>query len=185
MTSEKYIKLGKGIALFSFLIGTLIFGLYFSTSNSDLIFTGYGFITIAGVVNLIALISLLTRSNSDLINRKKLLKTIGIMLINIPIMFFFIWVTLILIGNMRITFTNATQNKLTNINILGCENEHISELEPNESKTVWIDIRGDCSIRLEYSENGELKTETVAGYITNGMGQKIKHQIDGKGKDNL
>ena len=86
---------------------------------------------------------------------------------------------------MRITFTNATQNKLTDIKILGCETEHIPELEPNESITVWVGITGDCSISLEYFENGILKTEIVAGYVTNGMGQKLKHQIDGIDKDIL
>ena len=86
---------------------------------------------------------------------------------------------------MRITFTNSTQNKLTDIKIVGCETEHISELEPNESKTVWVGITGDCSITLEYLENGEQKKEMVAGYVTNGMGQKMKHKIDGKDKDIL
>ena len=48
---------------------------------------------------------------------------------------------------MRITFTNSTQNKLTDIKIVGCETEYISELKPNESKTVWVEITGDCSIK--------------------------------------
>ena len=86
---------------------------------------------------------------------------------------------------MRITFINSTDNLLTDINIVGCEDEHISELKPNESKTVWVGITGDCSISLEYLENGKLKKETVAGYVTSGMGQKIKHEIDGKDKDIL
>ena len=185
MKSEKHITLGKGIALISFIIGTLIFGFYFLTSNSNLLLIGYGFIVVAGIANLMILIAILTKSNSDLANRKSLLKTGGLMLINIPIMFFFIWVSLVLIGNMRITFTNSTQNNLTDIKIVGCETEHISELKPNESKTVWVGITGDCSITLEYFENGELKKETVAEYVTSGMGQKIKHKIDGKNKDIL
>jgi hypothetical protein len=185
MKSEKYITLGKGTALISFIIGTLIFGIYFLTSNSDLLFIGYGFIVLAGIANLIILIAILTKSNSDSTNRKRLLKTSGLILINLPIMFLFIWFSLILIGNMRITFTNSTQNKLTDIKIVGCETEHISELKPNESKTIWVGITGDCSINLEYLENGELKKETVAGYVTSGMGQKMKHKIDGKDKDIL
>lgn len=84
---------------------------------------------------------------------------------------------------MRITFTNSTQHKLTNINIIGCETKHISELEPNESKTVWVGITGDCSISIKYSENGTSKKETVASYVTGWMGQKIRHKIDGKDKD--
>ena len=183
MKSEKYITLGKGTALISFIIGTLIFGLYFLTSNSDLLFIGYGFIVVTGIANLIILIAILAKSNSDSTNRKRLLKTGGLMLINLPIMFLFIWFSLVLIGNMRITLTNSTQNKLTDIKIVGCETEHISELKPNESKTVWVGITGDCSITLEYLENGELKKETVAGYVTSGMGQKMNHKIDGKDKD--
>ena len=185
MTSEKYNTLGKVTAAISFIIGALIFGIYFLTSNSDLLFIGYGFIVLAGITNLIVLIAILAKSKSDLTNRKRLLKTSGIMLINLPIMFLFIWFSLILIGNMRITFTNGTNNKLTDIKIVGCETEHIAELEPNESKTIWVGITGDCSINLEYLENGELKKEMVAGYVTSGMGQKMKHRIDGKDKDIL
>ena len=157
----------------------------FLTSNSDLLFIGYGFIVLAGITNLIILIAILAKSKSDLTNRKRLLKTSGLMLINLPIMFLFILFSLILIGNMRITFTNSTQNKLTDIKIVGCENEYISELKPNESKTVWVEITGDYSINLEYLDNGELKKEMVAGYVISGMGQKIKHKFDGKDKDIL
>ncbi|ASO05397.1 hypothetical protein [Arenibacter algicola] len=185
MNSDKHVKLGNWTAFISFLMGTLIFGMYFLSSNSDLLFVGYVFITIAVIFNLIVLMILMLRSSSDPTNRKKLLKTVGMILCNIPIMLIFIWFALIVIGNMRITFTNATQNKLTDIKILGCETEHIPELEPNESITVWVGITGDCSISLEYFENGILKTEIVAGYVTNGMGQKLKHQIDGIDKDIL
>ena len=101
MTSEKYSTLGKGTAVISFVIGALIFGIYLLTSNSNLLFIGYGFIVLAGIANLIILIAILAKSNSDSTNRKRLLKTSGLMLINLPIMFFFIWISLILIGNMR------------------------------------------------------------------------------------
>jgi hypothetical protein len=174
MKSEKYIALGKVTALISFIVGAFIFGGYFLTSNSYLLFVGYGFIILAGIVNLIILIANIAKSNSDSPNRKGLLNTGGLMLINIPIMFIFIWLSLIVIGNMRITFTNSTDNKLTDINIFGCETEFIS-----------VGITGDCSITLEYLENGTLKKETVAGYVTSGMGQKMNHKIDGKDKDIL
>ncbi|MDD2565153.1 MAG: hypothetical protein PHU27_13150, partial [Salinivirgaceae bacterium] len=185
MKSENYITLGKVTALISFLIGAIIFGGYFLTSNSDSLFIGYGFIVIAGIVNLIILIAIIAKSNSDSSNRKRLLKTGGLMLVNLPIMFIFIWISMIVIGNMRITFTNATDYKLTDIKIIGCETKYIPELKPNESQTVWVGITGDCSITLEYLENGMTKSETVAGYVTNGMGQKMKHKIDGKDKDIL
>jgi len=65
MTSKKHIKLGKRTALISLIIGTLIFGFYFLTSNDELLFIGYGFIIIAGIFNLIVLIAILSKSNSD------------------------------------------------------------------------------------------------------------------------
>ena len=185
MKSDNYTTLGKVTAIISFIIGAIIFGSYFLTSNSDFLFIGYGFIVIAGIINLIILITIIAKSNSDSTNRKRLLKTGGLMLINLPIMFVFIWISIIVIGNMRITFTNATDNNLTEIKIIGCETKYIAELKPNESQTVWVGITGDCSISLEYLENGMTKTETVAGYVTNGMGQKMKHKIDGKDKDIL
>ncbi len=185
MTSKKHISIGKITALISLIFGMLIFGTYFFTTNGELLFLGYGFVILAGIINLIILIGILTKAQSDKNNRKGLLKTGGLMLLNIPIMFVCIWIAMIVLGNMRITFTNGTENKLTDIKIVGCETEHIAELKPNESKTVWVGITGDCSIAIEYLENGEKKSETVAGYVTSGMGQKMKHKIDGKDKDIL
>ncbi len=183
MTSQKYISVGKITALISFLIGMLIFSMYYLTSDSNLLFLGYGFVILAGIINLIILSAILLRSQIDKVHRRGLLKTVGLMLLNIPIMLVCMWMAIIVLGNMRITFTNGTQNKLSNINIVGCESEHLVELEPNESKTVWIGITGDCSITVEYMENGELKSEMVASYVTVGMGQKVKHKIDGRDKD--
>ena len=185
MTSERHIKLGKKTLIISFIIGILIFGLYFHTSSFKFISIGLGFIFIAGIVNIVILFSILAKSESDPKNRRGLRKTAGLMLINLPITIIFIWLAMILIGNMRITFINSTPNTLTDINIIGCEMKHIPELEPNESETVWIGITGDCSITLEYLENGKLKRETVATYVTSGMGQKANHKIDGENKDLL
>lgn len=84
---------------------------------------------------------------------------------------------------MRITFTNSTQTTLTDINIDGCGGGHIDKLEVGESKTVWVDITGDCSIDINYLSNGQRNGETVAGYVTSSMGQKVNHKIDGKDKD--
>ncbi|GAB3025596.1 hypothetical protein GCM10027051_32940 [Niabella terrae] len=84
---------------------------------------------------------------------------------------------------MRITFTNDTGTELTDIKIVGCGGGHIDKLEKGESKTVWVKITGDCSIYLDYLSNGQRNKETVAGYVTSSMGQKINHKIDGKDKD--
>ena len=155
MDSNRKIKTGKLTALVSFIFGTSIFGLYFLTSAFGLLFLGYGFIALTGLINLYVLGTILYTAAKDKENRTILLNT------------------------MRITFTNATDTTLTDINIIGCETKHIDKLEKGESKTVWVGITGDCTVNIDYLKNGEKKEENVAGYVTNSMGQKMKHNIGG------
>lgn len=183
MTTETHIKLGRQTALISFLLGTVIFGLYFLTSSFDLLLVGYGFIALIGLINLGILVAILLRVNKDKENSRRLLMTSGLMLINIPIMLIYCWIAIILLGTMRITFTNDLGTQLTDINIVGCGGAHIDKLENGESITIWVAITGDCSIYLDYLANGQRKGEIVAGYVTSSMGQKVYHKIDGKDKD--
>lgn len=183
MTTERHIKLGRQTALISFVLGTIIFGLYFLTSSFDLLLLGGGFIFLAVLVNIGILILILVKAYKDKENRKKLLKICGGMLVNIPVMLFYCWVTVILLNTMRITFINSTQTTLTNIKISGCGGGHIDKLESGESETVWVDITGDCSINIDYLSNGQRKEEGVAGYVTSTMGKKMKHNIGGKNEE--
>jgi len=179
MKTERYIKLGLQTALISFLLGTFIFGLYFLSSSFELLFVGYAFIVLIGLINIGILTSILLKAIKDVDNRKRLMTTCGIMLLNIPVMLFYCWVAIILLDTMRITFTNSTQTTLTNINIVGCGGGHIDKLEIGQSETVWVDITGDCSISVDYFSNGLKKEELVAGYLSGGMGQKMEHNISG------
>ena len=98
-------------------------------------------------------------------------------------MILYCWIAMILIGTMRITFTNQTGKKITDINIVGCGGGHIDNLEVGESEAIWVSITGDCSISVDYLSDGQRKEEQVAGYVTPGMGQKLNHRIDGNDKD--
>ncbi len=185
MTTEVLRRTGRSTALISFLLGTVIMGIYYQSSSSGLLFFGYAFILLAGLVNLIVLIALLIRARKDKENRKKLLSTSRLMLLNIPVLVAYIWFALILLGTMRITFTNDTGTELTDIQVIGCGGGHIDHLDPGESSTVWVTITGDCSIYLSYLSEGQRKGEAVLGYVTSSMGQKFDHRIDGKDKDML
>jgi hypothetical protein len=184
MAADKHIKTGKVTMLVSLIIGTAIFGLYFLTSAFELLFVGYAFIAIAGLINLIVFVTILVAAYKDDINRKRLLLTSGLMLLNIPVMIIYCSIGIVLLNTMRITFTNATDRVLTHINIVGCEAKRIDKLEKGQSKTVWVGITGDCSINIEYLANGQQKEENVAGYVSNSMGQKMKHNIGGQ-NDNV
>lgn len=183
MRTKRHIRLGQITALISFLLGTTIFGLYYLTSDSNLLFVGYGFIVLIGLVNIGIFNSILLKALNDKENRKSFLRTGIIMLLNIPIMILYCGIAMILIETMRITFTNQTGKEITDIKIIGCGGGHIDNLEVGESETVWVSITGDCSISIEYVFDGQRKVEQVAGYVTSGMGQKLNHRIDGKDKD--
>lgn len=180
MTTEAHIKLGRKTALISFLLGSCIFGFYFLTSVFELLFLGLGYIILTGLINLGVLILIVDKAREDKNKRKKLYATCGLMLLNIPVKLFYCWITGILLNTMRITFTNATQTTLTNINIEGCGGGQIDKLESGESETVWVDITGDCSINVTYFFNGVKTDENIAGYVTGNLGQKMKHNIGGK-----
>jgi hypothetical protein len=181
MPSDKYLKNVKWVALLSFLLGTTIFIFYYLTSAGGLLFAGYAFILIAGLVNLVILIDILLKGRKGEKQRKsKIYKTCGLMLFNIPVVLLYCRITVLLLGIMRVTLTNSTQAELTNIAISGCELKFITSLKPGQSKEVWVGINGDCSIMITYLSNGQQKNEMVAGYVTGGMGEKIKYNIDGK-----
>ena len=183
MTAEKHVKAGRLTALISFLIGTIIFGLYFLTSAPELLFIGFGFIAITGLINLGVLLAILIKSGRDKQNRKRLLNTSGLMLLNIPVVIAYCWIAIILLGTMRITFTNDTNTTLTDINVVGGGGGHIDQLAVGESKTVWVKITGDSSISIDYLSGRQRKKENVFGYLTTSMGRKAKHKIDGKDKE--
>jgi apolipoprotein N-acyltransferase len=177
MTTQKHIQLGRLTALISFLLGTGIFGLYYETSDSKLLFVGYGFVVLTGIVNIVVLIAILNRAAKDTGNSSKLNRTLGLMLLNIPVMLIYGWGAMILLNTMRITLTNSTSGPVSDIRI---DVKHIDKLEPGQSETVWIAITGDGSISISYSTNGQQKTGIVAGYVTQNMGGKMNYYIGGK-----
>lgn len=179
MTPEKHIKTGRILAGLSFLLGTAIFLGYYFTSSDSLLFVGYGFILLAGFVNLSLLFAILMQAAKDETNKKELHKTAGLMSLNIPVMLVYCWIAASLLGAVRITLTNSTEGVLTDIKITGCEEKQIDKMEIGASQEIWINIKGDCSIEMDYSLNGERKKETVVGYTTQNMGEKVTYQIGG------
>lgn len=100
------------------------------------------------------------------------------MLLNIPVAIFCFGVGIYFTGVMRITIENKTEQDIYNIKIFGCENEELKGIENGGSKTVWIDINGDCSISMSYMDaKGTIQEETLVGYVTGGMGQKFTYHV--------
>jgi len=98
MTSEQYIKLGKRTALVSFILGTVVFGLFILTFAENLFLLGYGFIVLTGLINIVVLVAILIIAIKDKEERKRLLITCGIILLNIPVLLIYCWIIMTLIA---------------------------------------------------------------------------------------
>lgn len=175
--TQPYARLGRLTALVTFAIATIICGLYYITGNLDYGFIGYFFFLIAFPVNIIIMIILLIKASKDE-QPKRIYRGISLMLLNIPIAIFYFGIGIYFIGVMRITIENNTGKDIKNIKIVGCENEELKILKNGKSETFWIDISGDCSISMSYTDgNGKTQDETVVGYVTSGMGQKFTYHV--------
>lgn len=175
-------KIGFLIAVVSFLLGTLLLLIFYLSDSFDIAIIGYGFLIVAGIVNLIVLLILIKKSMTDKENRNSYLKTSGLLLLNIPIAIVYLIFVMFLFNTMRINFINKTGKPITEIQITGCESKTIDKLDIDESKTIWIGIPGDCSITIEYKIDDEIKREEVFSYVTNSMGQRAIFRIGNQEK---
>ena len=180
MINKNLNKIGIWTAIISFVVGTILLVLYYFSDSEIVAIVSVFYIIAAGVINFVILLALLIKSRKDSENRKKYFKTAGLILINIPIVLVYLYFIIGLSDTMRITFVNKTGKQIEDIEITGCEYEKINELKNNQSKTVWIDITGDCSITVKYKIEDKIKKETVFEYVTTSMGKKATYRI---GKD--
>jgi len=164
-------------ALITFLLGTVIFILYYFTQDILYLLLGYIYIIFAGIVNIVILMYIILKNKKDVPGKGKQYKSYLAMLLNIPVLLIYCWISMILMNTMRVTFINSTPADLTNIEIIGCDNKTISELGKGKSKTVWINIENDCSIEIRYSINGQQREETVVGYTTISNGHIVEYDI--------
>ena len=165
--------IGKWIAIFSFIIGTILLLCFYFFDNDNIFLIGYLYILFAIIVNLIILIFLVINNSKG-----KNLKTIGLILLNIPIAYFYFYIVIFLLNTLRITLINNTGQTLNEVNILGCENKNIIQLAKNERRTIWVNIPNDCSVQIEFDIEGKTKTQEVIGYATNLGGGKHQFKIE-------
>jgi len=174
-TSE--LKFSKRLSIGLFCIGTLIMIVFAATLSATVAFVGYLFSGLSfclGSVYFIILIINIARRKTD---QSTGLKSIGILLINIPIAAFYVYLVMVLLNTARITFENTTGHDLSSIKIFGCGDKEINFLEAGESETVWIHIPSDCSLEINYVIEGQIKIETVASYLANSNGVIATYKI--------
>lgn len=87
MESENFslTKLSMYLFKYSLIIGTAIFLVYLFSQNTEVIIFGFVYLCLATVLNLMLFLSLLIMVLSDAKSRIENLKSMGLLIINIPI----------------------------------------------------------------------------------------------------
>lgn len=167
-------KLTVITALVFFLIETVLFGMYYITLSTDIIFVSYFIGIIILIISIILGCIIIFIKNSTNIK----LKSCSIIVLNILIVGIYSYFVILLTDYARITFINSTSDKITDIQILGCEEKYLDILNKGDKKTIWINIPEDCSIDINYIFEGTKKRENIIEYISPGMGEKIDFSIE-------
>lgn len=172
-----YLKLSIKIAIILFVTGTIILLIFFFTGSAQMVRIGYTFLVTSIFTSWAFIALVLINFVRGKISMTNALKTLGVILINIPIAILYTYLVVQLLGYARITFINSTPHHLKAIKIYGCEENKIISLPSGESKTVWIAIVDDCDVKIDYEVQGSRRTETVAGYLTPSGGVKAAYEI--------
>jgi len=93
-------KISRIIGLFSFVMGTILLALFYLTEHAILISIGIFYILFAVIVNSIFLIGLVSKIFSKESDKKQLWISIGIVVLNIPIVILYSFIAMNIIGPM-------------------------------------------------------------------------------------
>ena len=163
----------------TFLIASYIMICYYFTLDSKYASAGLSFILIAFIVNVVAIIfiSYHTLKNKNL----KLPRFTGILFLNVPVAFFYVWLAMWLNSYYRITVVNDTPKAIHHIHLIGRDKDETNTLEPGECETFWIKLSFNGEVIISYKDDSNnYRTDIITSYLTNGMGQADEYHISGK-----
>ncbi len=130
--TSKLINKSLKVSWISFVVGTGLFVLYFFVNSFPIAVVSIIITATFGVVNLIFLFRLGIRGLKERNNRRRILRTCGVMSLNIPIVFLYAYFVFALFEIMIVRITNGTGKELTNISIQGCDERSIEDMYPGK-----------------------------------------------------
>jgi hypothetical protein len=171
-------KFGLKLSIAFFVIGTVILLVYYSTMSPMVALLAFQYNMLAMLVSWIYAGFLLFKFLRRQITLSELLKTLAVMLVNIPVGILYAYIMSVLLNYARVDIQNISESPVTNLVIKGCEEKSIPNLESGENETAWVKLAPNCSIILEYSIGGQHKQDTVLFGISPGEGSKVNYAID-------
>jgi hypothetical protein len=131
-----------------FLLGTVILIVFAITLSPQVALFAYQFTITAILINWLYAAMLLFYLLKRTIGLPTLFRTLGVMMINIPVGLLYAWLMAFFVGFTRLTLINNTDKDIPVIRIEGCGQKIIHGLEKNESKTIWIKIPAPCKVSI-------------------------------------
>jgi hypothetical protein len=129
-----HFKFGLRLTIVFFLLGTVILILFAITLSTQVALFAYQF-TITGIlINWLYAAMLLFHLLKRTVSLPTLFKTLGVMMINIPVGLLYAWLMAFLVG----------------IHIEGCGQKIVRDLEKNARKTIWVEIQAPCKVSIRY-----------------------------------
>jgi hypothetical protein len=171
-------KFGLKLTIAFFLIGTVILLVYYSTMSPMVALLAFQYTMLAMLVSWVFAGFLLFKFLRRQITLSELLKTVAVMLVNIPVGILYAYIMALLLKYARVEIQNISELSITNIVLKGCEEKSMSDLESGDHETAWIKLQDSCSVILAYTINGEQRQDTVLVDISPGYGVKVTHAID-------
>ncbi len=172
-----YYRFAVKLFLIFFLAGSVILLLFYLDPSLRKAILAYQFTIGAIIVNWLFALFLLfvfLRRGLPLV---LLLKSLGILAINIPIGIFYSNMMIWILSYARVTLENSTPVDIKDIQLSGCQTEIINKLNANESQTVWIKIPHDCDITIEYKSANATRKEPIATGLSEGKGFKMTYYL--------
>lgn len=169
------------------IIGVIIFGLWVWTRSDGLIsagiFTIYGGLASFALGSLSLFAYILAAKKSAELPRplvwRSALKAGVLLLSNFPAAFAIVVAAILIEARYTVTIQNQTSSSATDLRIHGggCDIT-ISSISPHDSTSRSFWIQHDDSLKLSLMLNGQERTHTIEGYVTNGQGGSKTVTID-------
>lgn len=169
--------------LLPMLTGTAIFWTWFGYPNlNGLELWGIWTIIISGPLCIAGLVITLiySRNNKEDIQAKRnAVRVATFILCNIPLAIFYILFAFYMMDTERITINNNSDAMVHDIHIFGVgDNDKIDKIEKGQSKTVWVHMTQEGSIKMKYTQNGQIDTTCIIDYTGPLMGgNRLEYQI--------
>ncbi len=153
--------IARVVALYSFALGILIVFCNFEqpqllSEDIGLLYVITAFLLNALLLALLFITVLISPSKV-----KEVAKSIGILLINIPIAIGCITLTFYVSDFERITFVNVTGSEITDVKLTGAYSKEIGTISNVATFEEWIYLGYGDHLLLTYKKDGNLRTETI------------------------